>query len=181
MSPFRLFQRKKNNGSTKQVNSYGVGNGTPLIIEENPDIEKILNESPPRVVQNSDYLKRADNEEKKMALLIAYLQHPKIEVKKATIEYLTQGKTTYFSRVAQVLIDLFSHPDNDFRNYLADAIWTLEKDVNCEFAVNKLKDEIQYPGRILGRTNAQRALDHLSRQSPDKKSKEKLLKHIKNN
>ena len=56
-----------------EVNSYGVGNGTPLLVKQNPNIEKILKDPNPPIVQkitenNRQYWKRADIEEKQIPL-----------------------------------------------------------------------------------------------------------------
>ena len=110
--------------------------------------------------------------------LRSYLFHEDPNVRIVSAELMAGNSLGY---VSQFLCDLLGDPNEEVRNIVYRVTWLREKDVCCEYAVKKLKDEIQYgaSNRLLGPTKAQLALVKLVEFAPDEASKSKILTHIK--
>ena len=159
------------------AHSYGIGDGAPLLVEADPDLKGIFTNPNPPVPQkptdrNRDYWKHGSLEEKRTALAVAYLQHPNSEVRIATLDFV---RDIGAARVSQVLVDLLGDKDIAVRTAAAKAIWERQRENNCKYAVSMLKDEMQYPGSILGRDKAEQALDLLVQQAPDSQAKDAIM------
>jgi HEAT repeats len=160
-------------------NAYGNYDSSPLLVEESPDLEKILCSPEPPVIQkpsdaNREHWSTASASERRMTAFIGYLQHPNPEVRKAAMALVPEYDP---ARVDQVLVDrLGSDPDPSVRIAAARTIWECERRVNCEYAVSKLRDEIDYGTErsVVGPSRAREALQLLVDNSPDPKGKAAL-------
>jgi hypothetical protein len=174
---------EKQNTSIEISNSYGHYDNSPLLVESTPDLDKIFSVPNPPIIQkitdaNRKYWSTAPSSASHMAALIGYLQHPNPEVRKTVMEFTHQNQS---ARVAQVLVDLLG-ADADLSVQIAAAktIWKCEKEVNCKYAVSKLKDEIEYGTErsIVGPTRARKALQLLVEYAPDETSKSNIMSLI---
>ena len=175
--------REKPTAAIEIPNSYGHYDSSPLLVERFPNLNEIFgNQDPPTIQKLSDnnrqYWSKASAKEKLMTALIGYLQHPDPEIRKATIAFVPQNQS---GRVAQVLVDrLGGDPDASVRIVAAQTIWECERNVNCEYAVNKLRDEIQYGSErsMVGPTRARKAMQLLVEHAPDPQAKDAIQKLI---
>lgn len=175
--------REKSAAIIEILNSYGHFDSSPLLVEKSPNLKEIFESQNPPIIQklsdrNRQYWSNASAKEKLMTALIGYLQHPDPEVRKATMAFVPQDPPV---RVAQVLVDrLGGDPDASVRIVAAKTIWECEREVNCKYAVNKLKDEIQYGSErsMVGPTRARKAFQLLVEHAPDPKAKDAIQKLI---
>ncbi len=163
--------------------SYGWEDSAPLLVETNPNLEQIFNDPNPPIPQritdrNRASWERADLNYKRTALALAYLQHPDPEFRKATLGFIGNIGA---ARVDQVLIDLLGDENTTVRAAVARTIWEREKQVNCKYAVRSLKDEMEYPGQVLGRAKAKQALDLLVQIAPDANARDGIKAWIESN
>jgi HEAT repeat protein len=164
-------------------NSYGHYDSSPLLVEESPELEKIFSDPNPPVIQklsdaNREYWSTASASERCMTALIGYLQHPNPEVRRAVMGFIPQNQS---GRVSQVLIDrLGGDPDSSVRIAAAKTIWECEREVNCKYAVDKLKDEMEYGTErsMVGPTRARKAVQLLIEYAPNQEAKDALKKLI---
>ena len=85
------------------------------------------------------------------------------------------------ARVSQVLIDILGgDPDERVRVEAAKTIWRCESEVNCKYAINALKDEIDYGTErsIVGPSRARNAIQLLLNKAPNQEAKNALQKLI---
>ena len=172
--------REKSRGVIEIPNSYGNYDSSPLLVEERPDLEAIFKSHDPPVIQkiseqNRDYWATASVAERCMTLFVGYLQHPNPEVRRAVMAFIPRDMPAI---VSQVLVDrLGGDTDELVRLAAAKTIWGCERDVNCEYAVSKLKDEIEYGTErsVVGPSRARKALELLIDNAPDQASKEALI------
>lgn len=172
------------------ANNWGIGDGTPLLVDANPDLELIFSDPNPPVPQqltdkNRTYWEGVDLKTKRNALAVAYLQHPNSAVRKTTIDLVRDVNTV---GVTQVLVDLLADVDTSVRKAAAKSIWERQRGDNCKFAVHALRDEIRghvhdllgttTSGLTLGRDNAIRALDLLVEESPDENARKAIQELI---
>lgn len=171
------------------TNNWGIGDGTPLLVEANPNLEQIFSDPNPTVPQqitdkNQSFWEKAELKSKLNALAIAYLQHPNFVVRKATIDLVPDIKTV---GVANLLVDLLADIDPSIRKAAAKSIWERQND-NCRFEVLALRDEIRghirgltgttTAGLSLGRDRAIRALDFLVEEAPDENARKAIQEMI---
>jgi hypothetical protein len=157
-------------------NRYGVGDGTPLIVLANPDLEQLFNAPTAPVPQkltdrNRSYWEKAGTAEIKEALAIAYLQHPNPLIRLKAIGYI---RDVYSLLVTQILVDLLTDVSPDVGKAAADLIWVRKIDDYCKFPVQALRDEIRGYSQLggasnlaLGREKAIKALDLLVSSAPN--------------
>lgn len=155
---------------------YGWGNGTPLLVEVNPNLEEIFSDTNPpnpqrRTDPNPEAWERAELRYKRIPLAIAYLQHPNPQIRKATLDPIHDIDAAVIS---QVMADMFGDVDMSVRTAVAKAVWQRQGHVHCKYMVNILKDEMDYPGAFLGRDNARKALDLLVQHAPSKEAKDAI-------
>lgn len=167
-------------------NKWGIGDGTPLIVERRPDVRKIFSDSnPPNPQQitdgNREYWKDEDIEGKRVGLAVAYMQHPDPDIRKATIELAGQIDAI---GVSQMLVDLLADPDQSVRRSAARMIWDRQRGNHCEFAVHALRDEIRGPTSFIpatltmGRDKGIQALDVLVEEAPDEDARKAIQELI---
>lgn len=164
-------------------NNYGIYDSSPLLVEESPDIEKIFNDPDPPVIQrlsdaNREYWSTASAEDRRITALIGYLQHPDPEVRRAVMKFIPQNQSSMaVMNLWQTLFDrLGGDSDSSVRIAAAKTIWECERSVNCQFAVEKLKDEIEYGKEqsMVGPTRARKAFQLLIEYAPDQKARDAL-------
>lgn len=171
-------------------NHWGLGDGTPLIIESNPNVIKIFSDENPPVPQkitdkNREYWQKEEIKVRHVALAIAYMQHPDSAVRKMTIEICGDLKAI---GVYQELIDRLADPDASVRHAAAINIWRRDKNDYCKFALHALRDEIKghphlndptiRPNLTLGREKAIQAIDLLIKEAPDETSRKAIQELI---
>jgi hypothetical protein len=187
----RIFGKTKKDADNyfEVPNKYGVGDGTPLIVLANPDLERVFNAPSAPVPQkltdrNRDYWKTAGTAVIKEALFIAYLQHPDPLIRLKVIGY---SRDVWTLGVAQVLVDLLADISPDVSKAAADLIWVHGIDNDCQFSVKALRDEIRGyswllgasdPTLTLGREKAIKALDLLISSAPNEDARRDIKKQI---
>jgi hypothetical protein len=177
----RLYRPAKR-GVYELEDHYGIGDGSPFVIDAEPDLAKILNTPDPPIPQrltaaNRSYWADADRDTKLSALAIAYLQHPVAWFRLAAIDHLGDIRGLL---VEQALIDLLADPFEEVAEAAARAIWAREGNLHCSFAVRVLRDEIRGHSElgldvpILGRRAANVALDRLAAAAPSSEARQTL-------
>ena len=167
---------KSKKTSLIEVNSKGFYDGAPLLLEENPDLQRIFEKLPliQRPTQtNKDFWTSASKQERRMSLFIGYLQHPDPGIRQETLGILTPGD--YTLGVSQLLIDILAaDPTKEISQKAAEIIWENEGEVHCKYAVEKLKDEINHGSEQhpVGPTRARKALVLLSEMAPGPKARQ---------
>jgi len=172
-------------------NDWGIGDGTPLVVERRPDVRRIFSDPDPPSPQqitdrNQEYWKDADTKTKRVGLAIAYMQHPDPAVREATIEIA--GHINAIG-VYQALVDRLADQDPTVCQSAARTIWNQHRHDQCKFAVHALRDEIRghakmAPGLVttagltLGRDKAIRALDVLVEEAPDEDARKAIQELI---
>jgi hypothetical protein len=157
----------------------------PLLLEEAPDLEQLFADPP--IIQkpteeNREFWASAEAgaQWRRMTLVAGYLQHPKPEVRLATLGLMEKHELSKAAALSQMIFDLLAaDPDETVRQEVARITWLSERDVNCEYAVNKARDEIAYgsDNDPVGPTRARRALELLVQASPDEDAK-RALEHL---
>lgn len=175
-----------------QVPPRGGGyDSAPLLLEVAPALDELLTDPP--VVQaltedNRRYWSSAPPDPRRIALFTGYLQHPDPKVRLSILDLLTAAE--YSAGISQLLVDLLGADlDDAVRRRAARTIWACEGDVCCEYAVDKLRDEIKggvgtmiYAAsglKPLGPERARRALALLIETAPTHESGEALDKRVK--
>lgn len=191
----RLFGKpKKDVGNYKDVdnyfevpNRYGVGDGTPLIVLANPDLERVFNAPTASIPQkltdrNQGYWEEENTAVIKDALAMAYLQHPNPLIRLKVIGYIPDVRTL---GVEQVLVDLLADTFPGVGKAAADLIWEHGIDNCCKFTVLALRDEIRGHSQLmgassltLGREKAIKALDLLVSSAPNEDARRGIEKLI---
>lgn len=164
-----------------EVSPHGHWDSAPLLLDEAPDLEQLFADPPiiqKPTEQNRQHWASADAKERRFTLVTGYLQHPKPEVRLKTIELITKYRAMCGNE--QLLFDLLAaDPDEAVRREAARITWLGERDVNCEYAVNKAKDEIAYGSEShpVGPTRARKALALLVEAAPDEDAR-RALEHL---
>jgi len=161
-----------------EVSPRGHYDSAPLLIEETPDLEKLFRN--PTVIQkpagqNRKYWESAGASARIATLVTGYLQHPNPEIRIKTLDLYVKYKL--FGTADQLLFDILAaDPDEEVRREAAKVTWINEKESNCEYAVDKAKDEITYgsENHPVGPTRAKKALALLLDTAPDEKSRKAL-------
>lgn len=153
-------------------NRWGIGDGSPLLVDRSPEIQKIFDPDNSKIPQRSDsYWRAAGDLDKQCAIAVAYLSHPEPAVRRQALDEVARHPQRLPGRlvVSQVLVDLLADPDHQVAARTAEVIWHEEAKVNCKYAIRKLQDEIQQTGYVstLGSRKARAALDLLLKHAPD--------------
>jgi hypothetical protein len=160
-----------------EVSPHGHYDSAPLLIDEDPDLEKLFSDAPiiqKPTDQNREYWSLADVEIRRFTLSTGYLQHPRPEVRLKTLQLMTKFQARGND---QLLFDLLAaDPDEAIRRETAKMTWARERAVNCKYAVYKAKDEIAYgsESHLVGPTRARKALDLLAETAPDEEARKAL-------
>jgi hypothetical protein len=168
-----------------EVSPRGFYDSAPLLIDENPHLERLFADPPviqKPTPQNSPYWNspEADEKVRRMTLVTGYLQHPKPDVRLKTLGMIEKYQLLGIGMHSQLLFDLLAiDPDESVRREVARITWLAELDVNCEYAVNKAKDEIAYGSENdpVGPTRARKALELLANTAPNEDAR-RALEHL---
>jgi hypothetical protein len=167
---------------TIEVSPRGHYDSAPLLLEEDPDLDKLFR-NPPVIQkptpQNKSYWASADERMRRLTLVTGYLQHPKTSVRLKTLHLYEKYKL--FGYMDQILFDvLAADPNDNVRREAARITWINEKEVNCEYAFNKAQDEIMYGAEShpVGPTRARQALNLLLETAPDEAARQALEKMV---
>ncbi len=160
-------------GIIQVPNPWGVGDGTPFVIEQHPNLQRIFsdpNPQPPHQItaQNRSYWDKQDQQTVRVALAMAYMSHPAPEVRTATIGF---AKDIGGLGISQMLVNLLADSSPDVSTEAAKTIWEQERSANCKYAIEKLRDEMEGYETILGPTTAQQALNLLVKHAPDEQAR----------
>ncbi len=166
-----------------EVSPHGVYDSAPLLLDEDPDLEQLFVDPPiiqKPTEQNRQFWASAEASAQlcRITLVTGYLQHPKPEVRLKTLDMIKKYQLLNVND--QLLFDLLAaDPDEIVRREVARITWLSERDVNCEYAVNKAKDEITYGSENdpVGPTRAREALALLVEAAPDEDAR-RALKHL---
>jgi hypothetical protein len=168
-------------------NNWGEGDGTPLIVEVQPDLEKIFSDPNPQPPQrlterNRKYWESLTLEHMRVTLAMAYLGHPDSHVREETIKFV---KDIDALGVMQEFVDLLADPIPSVRKSAAIVIWEKNR---WEFTVEALCDEIRgystmgpvrtTAGLTLGDTKAIGALEFLVEEAPDENARKEIKEFI---
>ena len=144
-------------------NTWGIGDGSPLLVQETPDLDAIFTDPAPAPPQrlhesNRSYWERQTVEHVREALRAAYLSHPNPRVREVAIH---TAPPSYGGVVAQMLVDLLADPVDAVRAAAADKI--SKHKLLHDFAIRALQDEIDQTGLLstLGPAKAKQALELL--------------------
>ena len=166
--------------------SRGIGDGSPLLVERNPNLESIFTSSDPPsprqpTEQNRNRWKNSSLRDRRYELAMAYLAHPDPSVRASTVEF---AKDLDAIGIDQMFVDLLADPSINVRRAAAKCIWERQRGSNCEFAVHALRDEIRghihgffgtsKAGLTLGRDLAIQALDLLVEEAPDEDARKAI-------
>jgi hypothetical protein len=179
--------KKTDTGTPIEIaNHFRLGDGSPLLVDERPDLSAIFTSPNPPTPQritdkNRSYWDGESAETKRNNLAVAYLQHPTSTVRRATIGF---AKDIKGSVVDQTLVNLLADADPSTQKAAAKALWSRQSDTNCEYALRVLRDEIRGHSKgilgttgeflMLGRDKAIRALDLLVAEAPDPLSRKAI-------
>ncbi len=179
----RLFNRIK--GEFIELHNWvGDGDGSPYLVERDPDLEKIFTSLSPPIPQrltnkNRKYWKDSSLETKRNSLAMAYLQHPDYRIREATIGLISDVRTI---GTTNVLVALLADPHSSVGKTAARSLWEWYKKDNCEYPVNILRDIIRGHTSLgfstawnpLNRRQAIRALDLLVEEAPNANAKKAI-------
>jgi hypothetical protein len=169
-----------------EVSPRGFYDSAPLLLDETPDLEQLFADPPviqKPTEQNSPYWNSAEADAKvrRMTLVTGYLQHPKPEVRLKTLGLIEKHQLLGIGMHSQLLFDLLAIDlDEAVRREVARITWLYEHSVNCEYAVNKAKDEIAYGSENdpVGPTRARKALELLAETAPNENARRGLEHNI---
>jgi predicted RNA-binding Zn-ribbon protein involved in translation (DUF1610 family) len=159
------------------ANNWGVGDGTPLLVEQHPDLNGIFsnpNPQPPqRLTQrNRSYWASQSRQSIRYALAMAYLAHPDPQVCASTISLIGISG----AGIDQMLVDLLANPSSAVRSAAVQAIWDRAKspdpDANSvAFAIRCLRDETEGTGLVshMDPQAARQALEVLRDAHPERR------------
>ena len=163
---------------TIEVSPRGFYDSAPLLLEEDPDLDKLFRDPPviqKPTPQNKSYWASSEEKVRRLTLVTGYLQHPRAGVRLITLKLY--GEYKLFGYADQILFDvLAADPDEAVRREAARITWTNEKKVNCEYSFEKAKDEIKYGAEShpVGPTRARKALALLLETAPDEQARKEL-------
>jgi hypothetical protein len=160
-------------------NRWGEGDGTPLVVEQHPNLERIFTDPHPPLPQrltkdNRKFWEGVSPFYVRQALAAAYLLHPDPTVRLATVR-LTKDVWSH-SPLPQALTDTLADPSQDVRFAAAQVIWDLSPDAKLEskvtFALACLRDEIERTGIVstMTQAEAQQGLEVLRNCRPDRRT-----------
>ena len=175
-----LLQRQQNPHPQIEVpNRWGEGDGTPLVVEQHPDLERIFTDPHPPLPQrltknNSKYWEGMPPLYLRQVLAAAYILHPDPKVRLATLR-LTKDVWAN-SPLPQNLVDALADPSQDVRVAAAQVIWDHSPDAKLEtkvtFTLACLRDEIERTGitSTMTQAQAQHGLEVLRNCCPDRRT-----------
>lgn len=137
-------------------NTWGVADGSPFLVAENPDLAHIFSDSnpqPPMRLTNENRLfwQKESQRGIRYALAMAYLAHPDPEVRTRTI-FIAQKLDAV--GISQQLVDLLADPTMSVRLAAAQALWERttgddpDKSGGVPFAIRCLRDEMMGSGMV---------------------------------
>lgn len=168
-------------------NHLGLGDGSPLLIEKEPDLEAIFSSSKPPAPQkitesNRSFWEDQPRDKVLLNLVMAYLNHPDSNVK---LEMLDRAREHGAVGVISGVIDMLADPDEAVARKAAKLLWDRYRDDCCDYPVKSLRDEIRGStslgpmGLHLGREAATRGLSILREEAPDEEARAGIEKLIK--
>jgi hypothetical protein len=162
-------------GREIEVKNYlGFGDGTPLVVQEKPDLKAILDDPDPKPPQrltarNRDLWDKMDKEGIRRALTSAYLSHPNAEVRSATLQLA--GEAADEQQLADLLVDR----STTVRSAAVDAIWDKSQGKapgwsSLGFVLRILYDEYRQTGFVTHMSSGQAlaAIRRLQDARPDR-------------
>ena len=162
-------------GLIEVPNRLGIGDGTPLLVEEEPDLERILADPDPQPPQrisdrNRDLWAGRSPEQIRTTLVAAYLAHPRAAVRMETLK--VAGNRADGSQVADLLVDRSTR----VRSAAAEMLWDQStapapESTMLAFAIRVLHDEVKRTGLVSHMSAAQalEALRLLQRTRPQRR------------
>lgn len=177
-----FWRRSKRRDEVERVaveNKYGLGDGSPLLIDRVPDLARLLSDPDPEPPQAAGAVADGwrDADAVRFGIVMAYLLHPDPQVRVAAIR---AGVAREFGRSIGFqgeLVDLLDDAEQPVHAAAARALWSLQGESRCERAVMELRDEIRGHSLLFGRSvteslrltpeRAVAALDRLVRYAPD--------------
>jgi hypothetical protein len=105
---------------------WGLGEDGPFVLERNPDIIAILSSPtpvPPKPADNWNKYYVHPAEQTRGVLAMAYMCHPSVEVRKATIRFIGSQPRRKLSVGLILAQSLTVDSDEDLRRVAAEAIW----------------------------------------------------------
>lgn len=198
---FGFFRRSKSKGSTKvapqggitgepkhppaiMVDCRGFYDTAPLVLEKNPDLLWLF-ENPPVIQQltkkNKEFWASASQRESRISLVTGYLQHPNPAVRQKTLGLMNHRD--YTVGVEQLLVEILAaDPVKKVRQAAAKLIWDNECKNHCQFAIESLRDEIDFGSEndLIGPSRARKALLLLSKNAPGEEERKMFdqMKHL---
>jgi predicted RNA-binding Zn-ribbon protein involved in translation (DUF1610 family)/HEAT repeat protein len=160
------------------ANNWGVGDGTPLLVEQHPDLNTIFSDPNPQPPQrltqrNRSYWASQSRQSIRYALAMAYLGHPDPKVCASTIPLIKDIRSV---GIDQMLVDLLVNPSSAVRSAAVQVIWDRAKspdpDANSiAFAIRCLRDEIEGTGLVshMDPRAARQALEALRDAHPERR------------
>ena len=186
-----LFGKKSGGADAKDYfelkNNWGLGDGSPLLIEKEPDLEAIFSDPEPPYPQkitdsNRSFWENEPKDNVRLNLVMAYLNHPDPEVK---LEMLDRAGGYGAIGVISIVTDLLADPVGAIARKAAKLLWGRYRDDFCEYPVKSLRDEIRGStslgpmGLHLGKEAATRGLNILRDEAPDPEARDGIEKLIK--
>jgi hypothetical protein len=158
-----------------EVKNYlGFGDGTPLVVQEKPDLQAIFDDPDPKPPQrltarNRDLWDKMDRAGIRRALTSAYLSHPHAKVRAATLQLA--GDAADEQQLADLLVDR----STTVRSAAVDAIWDKSQGTapgwsSLGFVLRILYDEYKQSGFVSHMSSAQAlgAIRRLQTARPDR-------------
>jgi hypothetical protein len=122
-------QREPRGGDAIEIaNEWGIGDGTPLVVEASPNLERVFSDPNPTVPQritarNREYWESASVKTKQADLAIAYLSHPNSEVVLRMLQHHIPTEVLNTFGVTDKLTDLLVYPNMEIRHEAAKVVW----------------------------------------------------------
>ena len=115
-------------GVIEIANKWGIGDGTPLLVEANPNMECLFSDPNPTIPQritarNREYWESASVNEKRTNLAIVYLAHPNPEVVLRMLQHHIPAEVLNTFGVTDALTDQLVHSDVEIRQEAAKVVW----------------------------------------------------------
>lgn len=158
-----------------EVKNYlGFGDGTPLIVQEKPNLQAVFADPDPKPPQrltkrNRDFWGEMDKKAMRRALTSAYLSHPNAKVRSATLRLA--GEAADEQQLADLLVD----GSSEVRSAAVDAIWDKSQGTapgwsSLGFVLRILLDEYKRTGFVSHMSSGQalEAIRRLQAGRPDR-------------
>jgi tetratricopeptide (TPR) repeat protein len=172
-------------GNYTAPNIFKIGDGSPLVLEISPNLERIFTHLTPQAplqanTKNETFWAEETLENQRKHLVMAYLHHPDPAVRGQMIPLTAQFDAI---GIRSLLVDLLADTEPEVRKAAAETIWRVQGDTYCERAISELRHELggnttAYPHlqgeRRLGQEKALLALDTLIANAPDTNARTQL-------